>query len=286
MRLACPNCDARYEVPEDAIPASGRDVQCSNCGHAWFHTPGAAEASLPLAGTARAAGDEVVDADAGHPEVEETAGTAMHDEAAQVDPSPRSEPGSRPPADNAPRPGLDAGVMAILREEAAHEAEARRAEAAGRENVAGDRMQARPASGIAAPAVSASPGGSERQPDMAGGEDHDTLSPSRPVARRDLLPDVEDINSTLQPDAGLDPDAEVDALPDLTRRNAFRSGFLLALLLLALALAVYALAPVIAARLPWARASLEAYVALVDGLREWLNALMSAAGDRLDGSGS
>ncbi|KUP91835.1 zinc-ribbon domain-containing protein [Tritonibacter horizontis] len=36
MRLICPNCGAQYEVPEDVIPAEGRDVQCSNCGDTWF----------------------------------------------------------------------------------------------------------------------------------------------------------------------------------------------------------------------------------------------------------
>ncbi|MEO8240786.1 MAG: zinc-ribbon domain-containing protein [bacterium] len=36
MRLVCPNCDAEYEVDDTAIPKGGRDVQCSNCGHAWF----------------------------------------------------------------------------------------------------------------------------------------------------------------------------------------------------------------------------------------------------------
>ena len=36
MRLVCPNCDAQYEVDDAAIPEAGRDVQCSNCGHAWF----------------------------------------------------------------------------------------------------------------------------------------------------------------------------------------------------------------------------------------------------------
>ena len=36
MRLVCPNCDAEYEVDAAAIPLPGRDVQCSNCGHAWF----------------------------------------------------------------------------------------------------------------------------------------------------------------------------------------------------------------------------------------------------------
>ncbi|GAA6182470.1 zinc-ribbon domain-containing protein [Shimia sp. NS0008-38b] len=36
MRLTCPNCGAQYEVPDDIIPTSGRDVQCSNCGNTWF----------------------------------------------------------------------------------------------------------------------------------------------------------------------------------------------------------------------------------------------------------
>src|SRR5690606_18399238 len=36
MRLICPSCGAQYEVDESVIPDGGRDVQCSNCGHAWF----------------------------------------------------------------------------------------------------------------------------------------------------------------------------------------------------------------------------------------------------------
>lgn len=39
MRLICPNCDAQYEVDDAAVPAAGRDVQCSSCGHAWFQLP-------------------------------------------------------------------------------------------------------------------------------------------------------------------------------------------------------------------------------------------------------
>ena len=50
MRLTCPNCDAVYEVPRDAIPLEGRDVQCTNCGHSWFQThPEASEARTPAA---------------------------------------------------------------------------------------------------------------------------------------------------------------------------------------------------------------------------------------------
>lgn len=36
MRLICPSCGAQYDVPDDAIPPAGREVQCSSCNHAWF----------------------------------------------------------------------------------------------------------------------------------------------------------------------------------------------------------------------------------------------------------
>jgi predicted Zn finger-like uncharacterized protein len=36
MRLICPSCRAQYEVDDDAIPANGRDVQCSSCSTTWF----------------------------------------------------------------------------------------------------------------------------------------------------------------------------------------------------------------------------------------------------------
>lgn len=43
MRLICPNCAAQYEVDARVIPEDGRDVQCSNCGQAWFQLPEGAE---------------------------------------------------------------------------------------------------------------------------------------------------------------------------------------------------------------------------------------------------
>ena len=38
MLIKCPNCNAQYEVPDDIIPAAGRDVQCSSCSKTWFVT--------------------------------------------------------------------------------------------------------------------------------------------------------------------------------------------------------------------------------------------------------
>ncbi|KGJ03877.1 MJ0042 family finger-like domain-containing protein [Paracoccus halophilus] len=42
MRLTCPRCAAQYEISDAAIMAAGREVECSACGHVW-HQPGPAK---------------------------------------------------------------------------------------------------------------------------------------------------------------------------------------------------------------------------------------------------
>lgn len=39
MRLVCPRCGAQYEIDAEAIPARGRDVECSACEHVWRAYP-------------------------------------------------------------------------------------------------------------------------------------------------------------------------------------------------------------------------------------------------------
>lgn len=39
MRLTCPRCRAQYQIADSAIPATGREVECSSCAHVW-HEPG------------------------------------------------------------------------------------------------------------------------------------------------------------------------------------------------------------------------------------------------------
>ena len=39
MLIVCPNCAARYEVAALALPAQGREVECTACGHVWLHLP-------------------------------------------------------------------------------------------------------------------------------------------------------------------------------------------------------------------------------------------------------
>ena len=44
MQLACPNCEAEYEVPDGMVPAAGRHVQCTACHTRWFARGTAADA--------------------------------------------------------------------------------------------------------------------------------------------------------------------------------------------------------------------------------------------------
>ncbi len=254
MRLACPNCDARYEVPDDAIPEAGRDVQCSNCGHAWFQTrPAAAES---------------------------TDATAVPPAAAPENPAAAPAAPPAAPARNA----IDNSVLSILREEADREAEARRAEArrsASRRAEAEDQFRTQPDLGIIPPPGPSAAGQRVTAPK---GEETET-SAARPAARRDLLPNVDDINSTLQPDSTDGEEEGGEAATELTRGTAFRIGFLIALSVLVVAAVLYLAAPAIQKTVPALKAPLDSYVGFVDGLRHRLDALMNSATDRLNGDG-
>ena len=39
MIIECNSCNKKFNVPDDAIPATGRLVQCSNCGNKWTQYP-------------------------------------------------------------------------------------------------------------------------------------------------------------------------------------------------------------------------------------------------------
>ncbi|UXU75057.1 MULTISPECIES: zinc-ribbon domain-containing protein [unclassified Paracoccus (in: a-proteobacteria)] len=111
MRLTCPRCAAQYEIAAAAIPATGREVECSACGHVW-HQPGQIKTgAAPAASRALAAQPRTPLA------------------------QPPAAPEAPPPAPQAPaalsRP-MDDSVLSILIEETAREMQAREAEAAAR----------------------------------------------------------------------------------------------------------------------------------------------------------
>jgi hypothetical protein len=156
------------------------------------------------------------------------------------------------------------------------------------------------------PPVPARPGGprmAELQPappapevnaqDTAGPDDADDTAPSeadrkiaalrgaplpepRGNARRDLLPDIEEINSTLKP-AKAPAAAAAPAPAGAARASGFRSGFSLMLLAAMILVALYVMAPQIAQQIPGAAPAMESYVAMVNDARVALDGLIRSA---------
>lgn len=107
MRLVCPNCEAKYEVPEDAIPESGRDVQCANCGHSWFQMRPRAAASEAAPVVAPAA-----DAPAAAAEMPVEAPVEVSAEASAPQPAaePEAVPADPVPVETAKVPDAAVGI--------------------------------------------------------------------------------------------------------------------------------------------------------------------------------
>jgi predicted Zn finger-like uncharacterized protein len=292
MRISCPNCDAQYEVAEDAIPPAGRDVQCSNCGHAWFQP--APRAAAEEAEEARLFGDALA-AEAAAPA---PAGVFPPEGDPPPLPDAPPDPPGPAPAPPAPAPAaspvaegaaasqrrtLDDSLMAVLREEAEREAAARRAEAAR-------GIEVQPDLGLDSAAAGPALSPTQRKLAMLKGRDPDAAPPAppRPMARRDLLPDVEEINSTLRA-AGTPEAAEEGAEPSedepAPRRSGFRSGFALMLLVALMLGAAYAAAPRLSAQIPALAPALATYVERIDHVRLWIDGLMRSATERLEGQG-
>jgi predicted Zn finger-like uncharacterized protein len=325
MRLICPNCAAQYEVDEGVIPTDGRDVQCSNCGHAWFQpgayagtaetpdwteTPIADEpGEVPEEETADILESAELSAPPGshddvEPETLEDDAAALTDDGADWDDAGVAEDTAAggeadseeadapeeaiPVASSASAPvrqELDDSVLSILKEEAERETEARRAE--------GSSLEMQPDLGLAAAigamvqddAASAADTSSDRAVGQrdAGHEESDDTGVSR-GPRRELLPDIEEINSTLSAKRGRSAAADAESSESQQmerRRSGFRRGFSLALLLTVLLLALYVFAPAISAKVPALAGVLDSYVALVNDGRLWLDEMMKSSTEAL-----
>jgi len=184
---------------------------------------------------------------------------------------------------DATRRMLDENLLTILREEAEREARARRAEGRGLETQPDLGLEQIPAA-LAARAAAVAP-----PPEAPATETSARLRPdttdAEPAngARRDRLPDIEVINSTLRAtsERGSAP-ASRDAPESRARKRAgFRLGFMSVVLLAAVAVALYAFAPSISSRLPTLEPALSQYVAWVDAGRVWLDQQMRAVTERL-----
>ena len=250
MRLICPNCGAQYEVPTEVIPTEGRDVQCSACSNTWFQ-------AHPDHDTALA--DEV-----DRPSVEPVA------------PPPEPEPQPEMPARE--RRALDPNVSDVLRQQAEFEANARAAEHGG-------ALESQPELGLE--------GQREDEGERRAREARERMARMRgePVpaevavaavtatagSRRDLLPDIEEINSTLRSSGERRRPAEAtDAdLPGTTPKvrrkgQGFRRGFFGMMLLAVLAVGAYVFGPKISEMVPAAEPIVAQYSSAIESARSWL----------------
>jgi len=267
MRLVCPNCDAEYEVDTSAIPDSGRDVQCSNCGHAWFQRAPGVEEEL-------AAEEALFEPP---PAMDE--GLIATDSATLT--------GSKP---GLVRPPIEESVLAVLREEAERETNARRAEAPRLETQDELGLVAASVAPTAPAVASAADLGTQVEPDpvaeriarMKG----IAAEPVKPQSRREMLPEIDEINTTLrassEPRAG-DAGVVTDSLTGAQDTAAFRTGFVLMILLALAIVALYVMAPKLGMQIPAAKGALDSYVATIDSIRLWVDQQLRSATGMMGG---
>jgi predicted Zn finger-like uncharacterized protein len=243
------------EVAAEAEEAAPEDDPADQGDHWQEHVP---DTSEPEAES---------ESDWGEPE-EDDAPAAPDEEAPAVQPSE-----------------LPDEVRDVLREEAQFEARARAEEAGG--------LETQPDLGLEELDDEASRREREARERMARmrGQSPEEAAGGGAAAqamRRDLLPDIDEINSTLRKDServsSMENNAQV--APAQPKRGGFSRGFLTVIVLFTILVLVYVFAGKIAESVPALRAPLETYVALVNDLRAWIDAKVLALLGWLDGLSS
>ena len=184
---------------------------------------------------------------------------------------PDEAPVEAPPHSGLAR-GIDPSVTGILREEAKREAKLRAAEGTGLESQPDLGLDAEPEDEVSRRAHQAR----DRMARLKG-ENPALLAAADSGSRRGLLPDIEEINSTLRASgapAGATSIAPESGHPP-RRKSGFSRGFALVILLALALVLTYTNAPQIANTLPQADPYLSSYVASVDQARLWLDAKVS-----------
>lgn len=236
---------------------------CPNCS-AQYEVD---EAVIP------AEGRDVQCSNCAHTWFQKSAQTLRDEEAASRSAGPAADAGVKVvPAALAAggrRREVDPSVLDVLREEADRERQARRAE--------GTSVEVQTDLGLAPPSpVAAPPAAEPVEPEV-----DPALVPR--ASRRELLPDIEEINSTLRATSERDGDAAAMDAPETLRqrRSGFRRGFLTSVGLVVVALLPYILAAPLSRQVPSAAGYLETYAAGVDRLRLNLESLMRSVTDSL-----
>ena len=98
-----------------------------------------------------------------------------------------------------------------------------------------------------------------------------TVGPTSAAVRRSSLPDVEEINSSLQAQQDQFGNGLETGDGAVRRRGGFGKGFFFVVFLAIVAVVLYALADLISQQVPQVEPWLDAYVAWVDGVRAWID---------------
>ena len=281
MRLICPNCDAQYEVDDSVIPENGRDVQCSNCGNTWFQNAAGWEDEAAAQAVAT---DENVAPPEPEPEpefdepvVSEAADTSEPDSSELDQPDQSDEiTENAVRTEHAPRE-LGESVSSILREEADREAAQRASENVG--------LETQTDLGLNEPSGDQTSEVKDRMARLRGLDDDLGASAAATAvagsARKDLLPDIEEINSTLTASTGTAEDGSEQNLKEATEKLGFRRGFAITILIFAIFALIYLFSQKIAQAVPSAEPALTSYVDWVNALRAAIDNLMQSAVSRL-----
>ncbi|PIE06811.1 MAG: hypothetical protein CSA74_10105 [Rhodobacterales bacterium] len=200
-------------------------------------------------------------------EAAEAAAAAYVAEHEQEQEPEESEEGPVP--DTPPRRPLDEDLRTILQEEATREMEARAAESTALIS----RPTTIPDGGRAPDAPD-----DDAEPTIT---DAATFAATAKAARRDLFPDIEEINSTLDSHGPYGGD-ETEDMP--RPRGGFRRGFLMTLFIAGLALALYLLAPPLARAVPALEPALSVYVSGVNFARAALETLIGSVTAAIENS--
>ncbi len=192
----------------------------------------------------------------------------------ELEPAPQSSP-----PQGTPRSAIDPSVADVLRQEAEYEVQVREAEAR-------DLLETQAELGLDAPKDAATARAEEARARMRrirGLPDTEDLLPAPTqdpqvrapdmASRRDLLPDIEEINSTLRSTDGRTvADGDVVAISGRTqRRGGFRLGFGLMMLCAALVILAYVYNQDIVKTYPQVEPYMAQFMEKMNVLRVWLD---------------
>ena len=114
-------------------------------------------------------------------------------------------------------------------------------------------------------------------------QDEQPLTPDD-LRRRDALPDIEEINSTLDAPAGESGGTAIDAIDEeAVSPNGFRRGYIMVIVLACLLAILYIYAPAIGERIPAIQPMLDQYVEIADRVRVGLEEMMRSAIGKMQG---